>query len=284
MKKRRKRRINIPPKYYLFLLLLLCIILLFVSYQFPTKLQPVRTAIGNFITPMQKGINTLGKSLSDRLENLADISDLLDENASLKEQLDELKYENKMLQQDTYELEEFRSLFELAQKYTNYPTVAARVISRDTNNFYNVFKIDKGTSDGIEVDMNVLAGNGLAGIVTEVGDNWAEVRSIIDDESSVSGMFLSSSDTCIVNGNLESMGSGYIDVEMISANAQIEDNYEIVTSHISDKFFQGILMGYVTDIELDSDNMTMKAHMIPAVDFEHLELVLIITEVKEKTE
>ncbi len=284
MKKRRTHRINIPPKYYLFLLLLLCIVLLFVSYQYPEKMQPLRSAIGSFITPMQKGINTLGKSLSDKLENLADISDLIDENAALKEQLDELKYENKMLQQDTYELEEFRSLFELAQKYTNYPTVAARVISRDTNNFYSVFKIDKGSNDGIEVDMNVLAGNGLAGIVTEVGDNWAKVRSIIDDESSVSGMFLSSSDTCIVNGNLELMGNGYIDVEMISANAKIEDNYEIVTSHISDKFFQGILMGYVTDIELDSDNMTMKAHMIPAVDFEHLELVLIITEVKEKTE
>ena len=59
--------------------------------------------------------------------------------------------------------------------YPDYPKVAARVISRDGNNWFHVFTIDKGKKDGIQVDMNVIAGNGLVGIVSEVGESYAKV-------------------------------------------------------------------------------------------------------------
>ena len=111
------------------------------------------------------------------------------------------------------------------------------------------------------------------------------MRSIIDDSSKVSGMFLKSSDTCIVSGDLNSMISdGRIKVSMIPINANIDESDEIVTSHISDKFQQGILIGYVTDIKIDSSNMTKTAYLTPVVDFEHLDEVLIITELKESFE
>ena len=59
------------------------------------------------------------------------------------------------------------------------------------------------------------------------------------------------------------------------------DDYEIVTSHISDKYLQGILIGYIQDIKVDSSNMTKTAYLVPAVDFERLDEVLIVTELKE---
>ena len=57
-------------------------------------------------------------------------------------------------------------------------------------NWFSTFTIDKGSKDGIAADMNVMAGSGLVGIVTEVGPTWAKVRSIIDDSSNVSAMVL----------------------------------------------------------------------------------------------
>ena len=57
------------------------------------------------------------------------------------------------------------------------------MISKDPGNWYSTFVINRGSDDGIQVDMNVLADGGLAGIVTEVGKDWATVRSIIDDSS-----------------------------------------------------------------------------------------------------
>jgi rod shape-determining protein MreC len=278
---RRRTKININPKHVLIACVIFCISLIIVSFRFGDKLAPVREAVGTVITPMQVGINTVGTFISDKLDNFKRISDLLEENAKLKEQVNVLSYENKLLTQDKYELDGLRELYALDQKYLDYPKVAARVISKDTNNWYNVFTIDKGTKDGIQKDMNVLAGNGLAGIVTEAHYNYSLVRSIIDDNSNVYGMFLKTSDTCIIKGDLQLMDDGKIRVEYINKEAEIKDGDEVVTAHISANFLQGILIGYVSDIKLDASNMTKTALLTPVVDFERLEEVLIITELKE---
>lgn len=278
---RKKYKFKTSSKYILIGLALVCFILIFIYSRFPDNAQKIRSAAQSFISPMQNGLNKVGKSVYNRVRNFSDINTLIADNTRLQSELDQLKYEYEMLQRDNNELEEYRSMYKLDQKYIQYPKVAARIISRDVNSFYSTFTIDKGNNDGIQVGMNVLAGNGLCGIITEVNETSSKVRSIIDDGSALSGMFLKSSDTCMVNGNLEGMlKNGLIDITMISLNAEIEENAEIVTSHISEKFHQGILVGYAVNITLDSSNMSRRANLIPAVDFEHLEMVLIITEMK----
>lgn len=291
MSRRRRRRrtekkaISILPKHILFLLGFLSIVIMFISYRFPNLLAPVRDALGMVVVPMQKGINYVGRSIAERISVLEDIESLQAENKELKEQLEQLQYQTQMMMLDRYELGGLRELYELDQKYTEYPKVAARIIARESNGWYSVFTIDKGYEDGIAKDMNVMAGNGLVGIVTDVRKNSATVRSVIDDNSKVSGMFLKTSDTCIVSGDLSSvMSDGLIKVSMIPLNADVKDGDEVITSHISDKFQQGILIGYIKDIEVDSSNMTKTAYLTPAVDFEHLEEVLIITQLKESYE
>lgn len=278
---RRRTKININPKHILIACVILCIGLIAFSFRFGDKLSPVKDAVGTVITPMQRGINSVGSIISNRLDTFRSINELLEENAMLKEQVNILSYENKILLQDNYELDGLRELYKLDKKYLEYPKVAARIISKDTNNWYNIFTIDKGTRDGMAENMNVLAGNGLAGIITEVHYNYSVVRSIIDDNSSVSGMFLKTSDTCIVKGDLQLMDDGKIRVEFINKDAEISDGDEIVTSHISTDYLSGISIGYVSDIKLDPSNMTKSAYLTPVVDFEHLEEVLIITELKE---
>ena len=130
--------------------------------------------------------------------------------------------------------------------------------------------------------MNVMAGKGLVGIVTEVGPNWARVRSIIDDASNVSALILSTSDTCVVNGDLTLMQDGRIRFEMLANNGtEIKEGEQVVTSHISSKYLQGILIGYISEIHVDSNNLTRSGYITPVVDFEHLREVLVITTTKE---
>lgn len=278
---RRRTKFNFNPKHGLIIGLVICISLIIISFRFSDYLYPVRNAVGSAITPMQKGINIVGTYISDGLETLRSMKELTEENRKLKDQVSVLSYENKLLLQNKYELDELRDLYELDQKYLDYPKVAARIIDKDTNNWYNIFTIDKGTKDGLAVDMNVLAGNGLVGIITECYYNHSKVRAIIDDKSAVWGMFLKTSDTCVVQGDLKLIEEGKIRVEFISKDAEVEDGYEIVTAHTSPKFLQGILIGYVSDIKLDSNNMTKTAYLSPVVDFERLSEVLIITELKE---
>ena len=131
--------------------------------------------------------------------------------------------------------------------------------------------------------MNVMAGTGLVGIVTEVGPNWSKVCSIIDDTSKVSALVLSTSDKCIVSGDLTLMLDGKIRFEQLANNeSEIEIGEQIVTSHISSKYLPGILIGYVKEIEVDANNLTRSGYITPAVDFQHLQEVLVITSTKEQ--
>lgn len=292
MPKRRRRRrksekkiITILPKHVFFLLIFLTAIIMFLSYRFPNLLLPVRNAVDTVVIPMQSGINVVGRSISERLAVLDDVEKLQAENEKLKAEVALLTQKSQMVASEKYELDALREMYDLDQKYPDYEKVAARIIARESNGWYNIFTIDKGYENGIAVDMNVIADNGLVGIVTAVRKNSATVRSVIDDSSSVSGMFLRTLDTCIVSGDLNLMiTDGRIKISMIPLDSSVKENEEVVTSHISDKYQQGILIGYISDIRIDSSNMTKTAYLTPVVDFEHLDEVLIITKLKESFE
>lgn len=268
------------PKYILMTIAIVCVALIIVSFRFQDKMTPIRTAVGSVVTPMQRGINKIGLVVADGMDYVTTVKKLVKKNNALQKQLDDLSQQNRLLQQDKYDLDDFRKLYSLDEKYSDYPKVAAHVISSD-GNWFNSFVIDKGSKDGLKVNMNVLAGDGLVGIVTEVNKSYARVRSIIDDESSVTGSFLKTSDMCFVNGNLKLIGKGMIDISGIPADAEVKDGYEVVTSPVSDKYLPGILIGYARDIKTDSSNITQSAHLTPAADFSGLDMVLVITEVKD---
>lgn len=280
--RKNKIKIKIVPRYLFIAMIVICLILLIVSYRFSDSLGPVKSVAGNVITPMQVGINRIGSFFTSKLDYLKKVDDLIAKNKELTDKLNEVSYENKLLLQGKYELDNFRKLYNLDQTYADYPKVAARVISKDTNNWYSKFKIDKGSDDGIKPGMNVMAGNGLVGIITKTGKNYADVRSIIDDSSDVRGMFLDNSETCTVKGNLKLLDEGHIEVTDIKKGSSIQDGYEVVTSYTSQKYHPGILIGYVSGIKVDPSNMTESGYLTPAVDFSKLDMVLIITREKEE--
>jgi len=253
-----------------------------ISFKYEEQVAPVKTAVGTVMTPMQKGINSVGQLVSDKIRAIRKMKKLRKENEALKEKVDELEYNNKILLTDKYELDNLRELYDLDKGYADYPKVAAHIISKDASNWFDLFTIDKGSSHGIKKDMNVIAGAGLVGLVYEVGDNYAKVRSIIDDKSNTSGMFLETNERCVVDGSLSAMEEGYLPVEMIDKDAGVKDGYEVVTSRVSSKFLPGILIGTIYDLEVDSTNMTMTGKLEPAVDFTSLNMVLVITELKEE--
>ena len=281
---KRKKRFRIHPKYVYIFLTILCFVLVVLSFKYSDSFVGMKTTLGNIVTPMQKGIDSVGRFLSDKMDFLSSKEDLLEENRALKEKIDELSYDNKILAGENSSLENFRELYKLDKKYPDYPKVAATVVSRDGNNWFHVFTIDKGTADGVDVDMNVIAGNGLVGIISEAGEHYAKVRAIIDDKSNVSSMFEKTGETCMVKGNMESIFNGYIDVEMINNSARVKDGDEVVTSHVSDKFLEGLSVGYIKDIVEDPATLTKTAHLTPVVSFDQLENVLVITQLKDSTE
>ena len=106
------------------------------------------------------------------------------------------------------------------------------------------------------------------GRIIDVGPDWAKVQAIIADNASVSGMVLSSSDNLIVSGNLELYNQGFISFsKLVDDVDRVRIGDKIVTSNISDKYLPGILIGYISTIDDDSNNLTKSGTLTPAVDF-----------------
>ncbi len=283
---RRKSKHVLPAKYLLMLLSGVCIVAMLLCFTLNISGGPLNTAAGYVFIPMQEGINKIGTWITDKADNLKKLSDVMAENEELKSQVDKLTTELNTIKLEQYELDNLRELYELDQKYPSYEKVAANVIGKDSSNWFNTFTIDKGSNDGIEVDMNVMAGSGLVGIVTDVGPNYAKITSIINDTSKVSGMVSTTSDNLIVNGSLQSMNKDMV-IEFSNLNDKDDEvmvGDPVVTSYVSYDYQQGILIGYISSIETDSNNLTKSGTITPVVDFEHIEEVLVILNKKQTTE
>lgn len=280
--KRKGEKFTLPSKYLLFILTILCAGMIILTFNTNIFSGSLNTVVGYVIVPFQRGISSVGGWLTNRSEELVQIRALLSENESLKSQIDELTIENTILQQDRYELTNLRGLYKLDSQYEGYEKVGARIIARDAGNWFHSFVIDKGEEDGITVDMNVMAGSGLVGRIVDVGPNWAKVTSIIADSSNVSGKVLATSDHLIVSGNLELYSNGVIQFnKLVDSEGKVVEGDKIVTSNISDKYLPNILIGYINTLNVDANNITKSGLLTPAVDFEHLEEVLVIMELKQ---
>ena len=279
---KRGDRFSIPGKYLLFALTIVSIALIVITLTTNLFSGVAGTVAGVFVVPFQKGISTAGSYVKDKAEYFADMSTLREENGVLRQQVEELKEENARLTQDKYELDNLRDLYELDKEYSSYSKTGARIIARDTGNWYSNFVIDKGTDDGLDIDMNIIAGGGLVGRITSIGPGWSKVTSVISDNISTSSMVLNTGDNLIVTGDLESYSEGVITFSKLQDDIDaVSIGDKVVTSNISDKYLPGILVGYITSIEADSNNLTKSGTLTPAVDFEHLDEVLVITSKKQ---
>lgn len=279
---KKQNQSSLASKYWLLILSCVCVLFMGLSMVSGKVGGPLRTLANYTIVPMQKGLNSIGEWCSDLTKHMETMDELRKENKKLQAQLDELAITNNRLQQEKYELERLQELYQLDQNYSSYEKIGAHITASDSGNWFHSFVIDKGKKDGIDVDMNVMAGTGLVGIVTEVGPNWARVRSIIDDSSNISALLLSTSDKCIVSGDLTLMEDGKIKFsKLVNNDNEIQVGEQVVTSHISDKYLEGILIGYISEVKVDSNNLTRSGYITPAVDFQHLQEVLVITTTKK---
>ena len=279
----RNKKKKLSAKYMLLIMTIGCVILIFASLTLNISGGPLNAAAGYIFVPMQKGINSAGQWISDKANDFKTLEEVQKENSKLKEQNDELTAQLTTIKLEKYELDHLRELLDLDEKYSGYQKVAASVIAKDTSNWFSVFTIDKGSKDGLKKGMNIIAGSGLVGIITDIGPNYAKVRSIIDDSANVSAMVTTTGDNMNVSGNLQTMNSDQVISfsELRDSENKVQIGDPVVTSYVSDQYQQGILIGYIASIETDSNKLTKSGTITPVVDFEHMENVLVILDLKD---
>ena len=278
----RNKKKRLSSKYLLMILSGVCVVAIFTSLVLNISGGPLNSIAGYVFVPMQEGINNAGSWLSSRANDFKSLGEVLAENKELKSQIDDLTTQLNKTKLEQYDLDNYRQLLDLDDQYADFDKIAAHVIAMDGTNWFSTFTIDKGSKQGIAKGMNVLAGSGLVGIVTDVGPNYAKVRSIIDDSSNVSAMVLTTKDNFNVSGSLMSMNKDKVlpFTELRDENNKVKQGDPVVTSYVSDQYQQGLLIGYIYSIEDNPNNLTKSGYITPVVDFQHLQEVLVITEIK----
>lgn len=278
LKKKFQFRIHLKSKHLLVIMTFFCGSAVVSTLASGVTSEPLAEAAGMIVVPFEKSINGIGSWIGEINQTFQDKQDLIDKNQELQDAVDTLTEQNNILIQNQSELSRLQVLYNLDEEYSSYPKVAARIISKDPGNWYDTFMINRGSNDGIRVDNNVIAGKGLVGIVTEVGSNWATVRAIIDDSSNVSAMTVGTDDTCVVEGELELIDEGKLRFsQLYDKDNKVTVGERVVTSNISDKYVEGLFIGYVSEIELDTNNLTKTGTIVTPVDFQHLKDVFVIT-------
>ena len=285
IRRREPFRPHIPGRYLLLLVTALCVGMILTTYYTDVLNGPLSGFANYIVIPFQDGVSKAGEWLIKREQLVSDIKELQKENEALRQENEELSVTNNALLQEKHELTELRNLYQLDQTYADFPKTGCRIIAKENGSWYHSFVIDKGSEDGLSVDMNVLADGGLVGRITYIGRHWSRVQAVIDDNSNVSATVLSSQKNLIVSGNLTLYEEGTISFsELADPDDLVKVGDSVVTSNISDKYLPGILIGYISEIQTDSNNLTKSGRITPAVDFSRLDTVLVIQKLKQTAE
>lgn len=241
------------------------------NFKLPNRL------VKGFLTPLRSGLNTMTGYAEQMYSYMFRYEALLAENEELKERIAQMEDDARTADALQRENERMRQQLELRTTRTDFVTVDAYIISWDSTEWTNSFTINRGSSYGIAEGMCVITANGeVVGLITEVGSNYAEVKSVLDSSLEVSATIASSGYNGMVQGGYATGEKGMLHMNYLPTNAVIRNHDQVVTSG-STIYPRDLILGYVVDAGFDETGVSKYAVLEPAADFSSLEQVFVLT-------
>ena len=251
------------------------IILVIITNIDSTKLYNVENIINKIVMPVQNGITYFKNKVSGNNVFFADLNEVKEENKMLKQKNSELELQLRELEVIKAENEILKQYGMLAEKYKSYTTIPAYVISKDITNYSKVIVINVGKDDGVKENMTVISDEGLVGNVISVTSNTAKVQTIIDSASATSSITTSTRDAMVCKGTIE--GVNTLKATYVAIDSNIIEGDSVESSGLGGIYPKGIHIGKIKKIIDGKNKIDKKIEVEPAVNFDKLETVLIIT-------
>lgn len=246
------------------------------------KNNAVTNLLNTLSTPVQSLFSAALRPINEHFTTMDEMKGYKAENERLIKEITKLKIENRDSQSYIKENNRLKNLLDLRDKQVNMKTVAANTVARDYEQWYKSITLNKGTSSGIEAGNPVITNDGVVGVVESVGCNWARVTTIYDTESTVGAKFTRTGDVGVVEGSYEFAKDGKCKMQYISGEASVIKGDILVTSGLGEVYPSGLMIGKIDDIKIDAMGNIEYASVKPAVDFDKVYEVLVITEYTEE--
>ena len=243
-----------------------------------TDLNLPNVIVQGIITPLRTGVSKLTDQAEQMYGYIFRYEAIAAENAALKEELAQMKDDARLADTLKRENDRLRALNELKSTHEDYVLVDAYIIAWGSNDWTSTLTINRGTNVGIEVGMCAITENHeLIGLVTEVGPNYAIVKTVLDSSLQISASLASSGHSGMVQGNYTSGRGDLLRMDYLPSSAVIRNNDQVVTAG-STMYPRDLILGYVVDADFDSTGVAKYALLKPAADIQMLEQVFILTE------
>lgn len=255
---------------------LLAVVLAVVSSLTGLKLPQV--LVQGVLTPFRAGVSKLIDQSQQVYDYIFGYEALLAENEALKEQLASIEDEARDAYATKQENERLRAALELIDANEDYKLVDAYIISTSSADWSNTFTINRGTNVGIQAGMCAITAYGeLVGLVSEVGVNYAVVKSVLDSSLEISATIAASGHSGMVQGGYASGLDGLLRMNYLPSSATIRNHDQVVTTG-STVYPRNLVLGHVVDAGFDDTGVAKFALLQPAADVRSLEQVFIVTE------
>lgn len=238
-------------------------------------------ATSSALAPMQRAVANVVQPVSNFFSSLAKLPSLSRRNEELQRQVDDLKTAQQANQELARRIESLEQLLGL-QTITSH-TIAARVIGSGVSNFEWSITIDRGSADGIQVDMPVVTGASdgprLVGRVIRVTPISSVVQLIIDRNFAVAGKLSTSQEAGLVMGRgEEDLRMGHLRPGIKVSQTEPESVFTLGYEVNGERglYPPGILIGTVSRAFSEPDSVESSVTIRPAVDFSTLQYVLVI--------
>lgn len=259
--------------------ILLALVTAVVSMLFGGVADPLSNLVGILTTPVRNGITAVTNWAEEKYNDAFELEQMKEELAGLKQRNAELEAQAREAEAALQENERLRNLLELQPKEWSCDKAAAMVTARSTSNWESTLTIGKGSAAGIAVDDCVVDEYwNLVGVVAEVGENWATVRTLVDLDTEMGGQLARTGGAAILEGDFALMGEGRLKLTYLPENSELIAGDLVTTSGRGGVYPAGLVAGHVEEVRTDASGMTRYAVIAPETDLDGLQQVFVITD------
>ena len=281
------RRRNLKTKHILIIIIIIVIIILAIfSFTLKEDRQPNKfeSLIKDTVTSVSKVVSYPFKWVFNKIDDYKELVNIREKYQDLLpevDRIDSLMSENAELRK---QLESMKEELDIDYTINEYDFLNATVISRNISYWYNTITIDKGSYNGVEVDMVVVNSQGLIGKIVSTTTFTSEVKLLTTSDTNNKISVAISSNNKKLYGLIKeyNYNNNYLEVEGISNTESVSIGDLVYTSGLGGVFPSGILIGKVSKIETDEYDLAKIINVSPIADFDDINYVAILKR-KEKT-
>ena len=230
------------------------------------------------LTPIRTGVSRLTDQAEKIYNYMFKFESISTENEHLKQQLAEIQDDARNADAIARENERLRALLELQASNEAYVFQDGYIIGWSSNEWSSTITINRGTNSGIQKDMCAVTANGeLVGLVSEVGTNYAVIKTVLDSSLEISATISGSGYNGMVKGGYSTESPDKLRMNYLPSDATIHIHDQVVTTG-STVYPRNLILGHVIDAGFDDTGVAKFALLEPAADIASLEQVFVVVD------